>query len=154
MNTEALRAKRASVALERDQVVRELRDDPPDDLALAPRGVDRDDAAHEVERVDQLRDGRDLVGLLVGLDLPDDDALVRRVGADDAGLLAGRGARPPDALAVDVDPVAVRELEERVDPRQEAEVEDSGRQVGLETAFGRSVSVFNSQRPAASETGC
>ena len=48
LNTEALRAKRASVALERDQVVRELRDDPPDDLALAPRGVDRDDAAHEV----------------------------------------------------------------------------------------------------------
>ena len=70
------------------------------------------------------------------------------------GLLPGLGARPPDALAVDVDPIAVREFEERVDPRQEAEVEDSGRQVGPETAFGRSVSVFSSQRPAASETGC
>lgn len=95
----------AVVPPERQHVVALARHDLGGDLFLTAHRVDRHDRLFQVENLQQLRDGRDLVRLLVGGDLPERDAAIRRPGAHDvqrpqAVLLVVRAAQ---RLAVDGD---------------------------------------------------
>jgi len=76
-----LRGERALIALERKHIVALLREDLLGDLGLTAHRVDGDDAALEMQQSQQLRDGRDLVGLRLGRHLPEHDAVGRRPGA-------------------------------------------------------------------------
>ena len=83
------------VVLDGDHAVAAAGDDLLDDLLLAAHRVDRDQRAGQVDLLQELRDGRDLVGLGVGGDLAQRDPLLAGPGADDvqgAEALAPRRA--------------------------------------------------------------
>lgn len=56
--------ERPLIALERQHVVAALLDDLPGDLALGPHRIDRDGRAAQLQDLQHLRDGRDLVGMV------------------------------------------------------------------------------------------
>ena len=91
------------VALEADHVVRAPRPDGGDDPPLASGRVDRHDAPLQREQGEELRNGRDLVRLLVGSDLSDDKLLLRRPGADHVGDVPRLRRDGPERLPVDGD---------------------------------------------------
>ena len=70
------------VRLHRQRVVGTALGDPLGNLPLAAHSVDSDDAAMQVQHLQQLGNGGDLVGFLVSLDLAHGQALLRRPGAD------------------------------------------------------------------------
>jgi hypothetical protein len=99
----------AVIPLEREDVVALPLDDLGGDRLLATGRVDRHHGVFEVENPQQLRDGRDFVRFLIGRDLSQRDAAVRRPGAhqverSQAVLLV---VRAPERLAVDGSPFVV-----------------------------------------------
>jgi len=93
------------VVLHGDDAVAAAGDDRLDDLLLAAHRVDRDRRAGQLDLPQELRDGRDLIALGVGGDLPQRDPLLGGPGADDVqGAEALRPVvRPATGLAVDGD---------------------------------------------------
>ena len=97
--------QRALIVLERGHIVALLVNDLPGDGALVAHGVDGDDAAFDVQYGEKLGDHRDLIGLGVGRQLPEDKPLFGTSGADPvqrrfaAGLVEGAA----HGLAVDGD---------------------------------------------------
>ena len=93
------------VVLDGDDAVAAAGDDLLDDLLLAAHRVDRDERAGQVDLLQELRDGRDLVGLGVGGDLAQRDPLLAGPGADDVQGAEALGpvVRPATGLAVDGD---------------------------------------------------
>ena len=95
--------QRALVALQRQDIVAALIDDLLGDVALAVERVDGHDRALEREHLQQLRHRGDLVGLGVGGDLRQHQALLAAPGADHVQrrLAAGAIERAAQHLAVD-----------------------------------------------------
>ena len=105
-----LAVERRLVVLERQDVVAAAGHDLPGDLALAAHRVRRHRRACQVEQRQQVRDGRDLVGLVGHRALGEDHTVVAVVGDDEradqvghAALVPGMFERAPDRLAVDRD---------------------------------------------------
>ena len=71
------------VGLEIEYVISLRIDDGFGDGLLTPHGINGDDAAFQSEELQQLRDGRDLVGFFVRLYLPQQHAVLTRPGAHD-----------------------------------------------------------------------
>jgi site-specific DNA recombinase len=93
------------VLLERQHVVAFLIEDLLGDLPLTAHGVNRDDAARDRQRAQQFGDGGDLVGLVVDLDLRQDQSVGTGPGTDhvDRGLPVGSIVRAAHGLAVEGD---------------------------------------------------
>ena len=93
------------VVLDGDDAVAAAGDDLLDDLLLAAHRVDRDERAGQLDLPQELRDGRDLVGLGVGGDLAQCDPLLAGPGADDVqwAEVLRPVVRPATGLAVDGD---------------------------------------------------
>src|SRR4028118_1363915 len=88
----------AVVGLQHQEVVGGLRPDPRGDVLLAAHGVERHDAAVEMQGVEQLGDGGDLVRLAVDLALAEHQSSVTGPGADrvQRAVIVAAAARAPD----------------------------------------------------------
>jgi hypothetical protein len=124
---------RRLVALEGQDVVAPVVDDLLGDRRLAAHGVERDDAAFQRQQAQQLRQGDDLVRLVVDLDLAQDQPVVGRPGADevDGRLAVGPVVRAAQRLAVMRHDPAGRQPARgasghRQDPAEEAALEPLG----------------------------
>ena len=108
----------------REDVIGLLVDDCLGDVALAAHGVDGHHRALDGQKLEQRRNGDDLVGLVADLGLPEHHALARGEGRDDMdrrfGPLLLVGA--PHRLAVDGDHFG-RRLRQRRRPRHETALE-------------------------------
>src|SRR3954464_9842808 len=125
--------KRRLVALDGDDTVAPTSDDLLDDLLLAAHGVDRDERAVQVDLLQELRDGGDLIGLGVGGHLSQCDPLLAGPGADDVqgAEVLGPVVRAATGLAVDSDEASgvVGIGPDRIaDPRLETPLERLGLQ--------------------------
>ena len=89
-------AQRSLVALQREDVVGLLVDDFLCDFALAAHGVDGHHRALDSQKVEQRRNGDDLVGLFADLDLPEHHALAGGEGRND---MDGSSAADEEARA-------------------------------------------------------
>ena len=89
------------IALQRQHVVGLAGADGRGDALLAAHRVDGDDAALDRQQLQQRRNRRDFVGLLLGAHLPEQQALRARPGTDDVQRRAFGRARAAHALAVD-----------------------------------------------------
>ena len=73
------------VAFEGEHVIRLVSDDPVGDLHLTAHGIDRDPSALELpglgQKIEQVRDGGDLIGLLRHAQLGQGEPGVGRIGA-------------------------------------------------------------------------
>ena len=110
------------VLLQREHVVRVLPDDVGCDGLLASHRVDGDDAPCEVQDSQQLRDGRDLIGLVARPNLPEDQLVGRRPGIDevDGAAIPGTVHTAASRLAIDGDDLTLDALDDGADPRHEA----------------------------------
>src|SRR3954451_23647793 len=93
----------AVIGLQRQEIVGTLRPDPGGDLLLASHSIERHDAAVEMQGVEQLGDGGDLVRLAVDLALTEHQSLIARPGTDEMqrAVIVAAAAGTPDGLAVD-----------------------------------------------------
>ena len=93
------------IVLDRNDAVTAAGDDLLDDVFLAAHRVDRDERVGQVDLIQELRDGRDLVGFGVGGHLTQRDALLAGPGADDVQVAEAFGlvVRSAAGLAVDSD---------------------------------------------------
>src|SRR3954447_9240502 len=91
------------VGLQPQEIVGTLRPDPRGDVLLTPHGIERHDAAVEMQGVEQLGDGGDLVRLAVDLALTEHQSLIARPGTDQMqrAVIVATAAGTPDGLAVD-----------------------------------------------------
>ena len=97
-----VRAQRALIGLQGEDVIGASIDHLAGDLALAAHGVDGDDRAFNDQHVQKLGDGNDLIGFLGHLDLAEHQSLARREGRDDVDRrVALFGKRAAAGLAVD-----------------------------------------------------
>ena len=98
------------------------------DLLLTTHGVDRDDRPGQLQDLQQLGDGGDLVALVVHRDLAQDQAVLGGPGADQVQRrqVAGRVEGAPQGLAVDRHDLPPGQLVEGPDPGDEAVVELAG----------------------------
>ncbi len=87
-------------------------------LSLAAHGVDSYDTAIQLQHLQQLRNGSDLIGFLVGLDLTQGQALLGGPGADhmDGPLLPSTVIGPSGRLAVDSHHLARQQLGDGLGP--------------------------------------
>src|SRR5690242_14388206 len=115
----------AMVGLQHQEVVGALRPDPFGDALLTAHRVQRDDAAVEVQGVEQLGDGRDLVRLAVDRALAERQPAPARPGADQVQrpALVAAAARAADGLAVDRHHLALDPGRQRLRPPREAGLE-------------------------------
>ena len=90
------------VLLDRQNIVRALFDDLARDFLLAAHGVDGHDAALDFQRLEEFGDGGYLVGMVVGFDLSERDAVGGRPRAYhvDGGFAVRLVGGAPDGLAV------------------------------------------------------
>src|SRR6476646_865756 len=102
MSTRGLKGA-AMVGLQRQQIVGTLRPDPRGNVLLAPHRIERHDGAVEMQGVEQLGDGGDLVRLAVDLALTEHQSLIARPGTDEMqrAVIVAAAAGAPDGLAVD-----------------------------------------------------
>src|SRR4051794_19831648 len=93
----------AVIGLQRQEVVSPLSPDPRGNVLLAPHCIERHDGAVEMQGVEQLGDGGDLVRLAVDLALTEHQSLITCPGADQMqrSVIVAATARAPDGLAVD-----------------------------------------------------
>src|SRR4051812_501538 len=91
------------VALEGQDVVAVLIDDPPGDVTLTIEGVDGHDRSLQRQHLQQPGHGGDFIGFRVGGDLRQDEALVTAPGGDhmQRRFAAGRVERATQDLTVD-----------------------------------------------------
>src|SRR3954465_11358113 len=83
----------AVVGLQPQEIVGTLRPDPRGDVLLTAHGIERHDGAVEMQGVEQLGDGGDLVRLAVDLALTEHQSLITGPGTDQmqrAVIVAGR----------------------------------------------------------------
>src|SRR3954452_18154357 len=73
----------AVIGLQRQEIIGTFRPDPRGDFLLASHSVERHDAAVEMQGVEQLGDGGDLVRLAVDLALAEHQSLIARPGTDE-----------------------------------------------------------------------
>jgi hypothetical protein len=120
----------ALVALERQDIAPALRHDLFGDSALTAHGIDGDNASLQVQQRQNLRDGRDLIGLRLGGDLPKHHPVGRRPGADQMQRRQSLAARMRAAqrLPIDGDDLAWNDLTDRLDPVAKARLERLGPQ--------------------------
>ena len=112
----------ALVFLHRQHIVSPALGDLLGDLSLAAHGVDGDDAAIQVQHLQQLGNGGDLVGFLVGLHLAQGQVLLGGPGADpvDGPLLPRTVIGPSGRLAVNSHHLARQQLGDGLGPGYEA----------------------------------
>src|SRR3954463_3574400 len=92
----------AVIGLQRQQVVGTLRPDPRGDVLLASHGVERHDGALEMQGVEQLGDGGNLVRLAVDLALTEHQSSITGPGTNQMqrAVIVAAAAGAPDGLAV------------------------------------------------------
>jgi len=126
--------QRLVVPLQRQHVVRFTPDDLFGDPLLGPHGVDRDDPASDVDLLEQLGDGGDLVGFRRAERLPQGQSLFAGPGGDhmERPKVMGRIMTPSSRLAIKSDdrPFQTRRryglVAEALDPGVEAGLESLG----------------------------
>src|SRR3954453_13441055 len=93
----------AVIGLQRQEVVGTLGPDPRGDVLLAPHRVERHDGAVEMQGIEQLGDGGDLVRLAIDLALTEHQPLITGPGANQVQrtMIVAAAAGAPDGLAVD-----------------------------------------------------
>src|SRR3954470_1334092 len=93
----------AVIGLQRREVVGTLRPDPCGDVLLAPHRIERHDGAVEMQGIEQLGDGSDLVRLAVDLALTEHQPLITCPSADQVqrAMIVAAAAGAPNGLAVD-----------------------------------------------------
>src|SRR5215212_7350245 len=93
----------AVIGLQPQEIVGTLRPDPRGDLLLAAHGVERHDAAVEMQGAEKFGNGGDLVRLAIDLALAEHQSLITGPGADQMrrAVIVAAAARAPDGLAVD-----------------------------------------------------
>src|SRR3954453_10725190 len=93
----------AVVDLQPQEIVGTLRPDPRGDVLLTAHGIERHDGAVEMQGVEQLGDGGDLVRLAVDLALTEHQSLITGPGADQMqwAVIVAAAAGAPNGLAVD-----------------------------------------------------
>jgi hypothetical protein len=116
------------VGLQGQQVVAPGLQDPAGDGRLAAHGVQRHDAVPQGEPVQQLGNGRDLVGLVIRAALSQHEALLAGPGAHHVQRRPVPAAveRVPERLAVDGDHLALEAADQRADPGGEPGLEGVG----------------------------
>lgn len=110
------------VSLERDDIVAPAFDDLSHVLLLASGRVDRDEASFQKECFEQVRNGCDFVGLLVGPDLREHDLVLPGKSAHDARPAAVFAERAAQDLAVECQRVA-GQIDDAPRPGQDRRVE-------------------------------
>ena len=128
----------ALVLLHRQHVVGPARYDLLGDLPLAAHGVDGHDAAIQVQHLQQLWDGGDLIGLLLGLDLAQGQVILRGPGADQVygPLVPRRIIGPSGRLAVNGHHLTRQQLGDGLGPGYEAILQLHWVQAGEHIAKG------------------
>ena len=130
--------QRRLVVLDLQHIVRLLRHDGLGDLLLAAHRIDGHGVAFEVEQFQQLRDGRDLVGLLVHRELAEEEPRFGGPGTDQVQGVGTRRAvvRAAQRLAVDGHLLADQLVPQLLQPALQAE--EQGRRVepGKDAAEG------------------
>src|SRR3954465_1732524 len=93
----------AVIGLQRQEIVSTLGSDLRGNVLLAPHRVERHDGALEMQDVEQLGDGGDLVRLAVDLALTEHQSLITCPGADQMqrSVIVAAAARAPNGLAID-----------------------------------------------------
>src|SRR3954452_18756795 len=93
----------AVVGLQPQEIVGTLRPDPRGDVLLTAHGIERHDGAVEMQGIEQLGDGGDLVRLAVDFALTEHQSLITGPGADQMqrAVIVAAAAGAPDGLAVD-----------------------------------------------------
>src|SRR3954464_15783571 len=115
----------AVIGLQRQEIVSTLRSDPRGNVLLAPHRVERHDGAVEMQGIEQLGNGGDLVRLAVDLALTEHQSLITGPGTDQMqrAVIVARAARAPDGLAVDRDHLALDLTRQGLCPAREAALE-------------------------------
>src|SRR3954452_40762 len=115
----------AVIGLQRQEIVGALGPDPRGNVLLASHRVERHDGALEMQGVEQLRDGGDLVRLAVDLALAEHQSLITGPGADQMQrtVIVTAAAGAPDGLAVDRHHLALDLACQRLCPSHEAALE-------------------------------
>src|ERR1700692_381348 len=99
----------ALIGLERDEIIGAPFEDLADDRFLAAHRVQGHDAALEIQRVEQFRNGSNLVRLIADLALAEHQAPLARAGADDMqrALIAATVEGTAHRLAIDGDDLPI-----------------------------------------------
>lgn len=87
-------------------------------FGLAAHGIDGYDAALEHQDGEQFRDGGDFVGMVLGFDLTQDQAVGGGPGADHVNGGVGLAARPTQGFSVNADDFTLSEIRHRSNPGQ------------------------------------
>src|SRR3954470_19615380 len=118
----------AVIGLQRQEIVSTLRSDPRGNVLLAPHRVERHDGAVEMQGIEQLGDGGDLVRLAVDRAPTEHQFLITCPGADQMqrAVIVARAARAPDGLAVNRDHLALDLTRQGLCPAREAALERVG----------------------------
>ncbi len=95
--------QRRVIPFDREQVVAALVGDLTGNVPRAPHGVKGDQQALDLQRLEQFRDGGDLVTLGGDLFLAENDARFRGEGTDHVNGALTAAARPAQILAIDRD---------------------------------------------------
>ena len=108
------------------------------DVFLAPHGVNRDHGTPQGQGFDQFRDGGDLIGLVRGLELAQDQADIRNPGADqvDGGAAIGPVMGTAQGFTIDGDGFTQKRYGKLPGPAGEEVMEPLGIELGEETAEG------------------
>jgi hypothetical protein len=118
--------KRRLVVLDRQQVVVPVGADLLGDRLLAAGGVDADQRPVQVEHLQQLGDGRDLVALALDGHLGQAQAMPGGPGAGQVQAGAVGATCAAQRLAVDGDVAEAQGAADGVDPRREGALEGQG----------------------------
>src|SRR3954465_2740943 len=115
----------AVVGLQPQEIVGTLRPDPRGDVLLTAHGIERHDGAVEVQGVEQLGDGGDLVRLAIDLALTEHQPLITGPGADQVqrAVIVAAAAGAPDGLAVNRHHLTLHLTRQGLCPAREAALE-------------------------------
>ena len=106
------------VVLDGQYVVSFRFDNFPGNFFLAPHGINRNSGSLELKQLEQARNGCDLVGLLFGFDLAQDNAILSRPSTDHVNerLAVCVAKRPTQSLAINRDDLTLSHLSNVSDP--------------------------------------
>src|SRR3954463_8026564 len=115
----------AVIGLQRQEVVGTLGPDPRGNVLLAPHSIERHDGAVEMQGVEQLGEGGDLVRLAIDLALTEHQPLITGPGADQVqrAVIVAAAAGAPDGLAVNRHHLTLHLTRQGLCPAREAALE-------------------------------
>lgn len=113
------------VVFEAQHVVSALIADLLGDGSLATDRVNRDDAPRDIKHCQKLRYGADFIGVIVDLDLAQDEMILYGPSPDhfDSSLVRGAVVAAPQVLAVNGDDLAFGKFSDALNPIEEALLE-------------------------------